>query len=103
MAIGHRSSIIDSLGRLFDSGTVTGLSEAQLLDRFLTRSDETAFEEILHRHGPMILGVNGGEAQDHVRNPHDFTGQLGLPFHEVRQEILAGSEKLCMKWAPTAE
>ena len=57
MAIGDRGSLIDSFGRLFNSGTVTGLSEAQLLNRFLAHGDESAFEAILHRHGPMVLGV----------------------------------------------
>jgi RNA polymerase sigma factor (sigma-70 family) len=34
-----------------------GLSDAQLLDRWLTLRDEAAFEVLLWRHGPMILGV----------------------------------------------
>ena len=76
MAIGHRGSIIDSLGRLFDSGTVTGLSEAQLLDRFLTQSDEAAFEAILHRHGPMVLGVCRRVLDD----PHDVADAFQTTF-----------------------
>jgi len=43
--------------RLFDSGTAIGLSDSQLLDRFIAARDETAFEAILRRHGPMVLGV----------------------------------------------
>jgi RNA polymerase sigma factor (sigma-70 family) len=34
-----------------------GASESQLLDRFLSRGDEEAFEPILRRHGPMVLGI----------------------------------------------
>src|SRR3954447_473115 len=48
---------IGSIHRLFHSGTVSGLSEGALLDRFLTRRDQDAFEAILARHGPMVLGV----------------------------------------------
>jgi RNA polymerase sigma factor (sigma-70 family) len=34
-----------------------GLSDAQLLERFLARRDESAFAAIVARHGPMVLGV----------------------------------------------
>jgi DNA-directed RNA polymerase specialized sigma24 family protein len=34
-----------------------GLSDAQLLDRWLALRDQAAFEVLLWRHGPMILGV----------------------------------------------
>lgn len=33
------------------------LSDGQLLDRFLARRDESAFELLVRRHGPMVLGV----------------------------------------------
>jgi RNA polymerase sigma factor (sigma-70 family) len=36
---------------------MTGLSENEFLERFLTQRDEAAFEAILRRHGPMVLGV----------------------------------------------
>jgi RNA polymerase sigma factor (sigma-70 family) len=32
-------------------------SDGQLLERFLTTGDETAFEVLVRRHGPMVLGV----------------------------------------------
>jgi zinc protease len=76
MAIGHRGSIIDSLGRLFDAGTVTGLGEAQLLERFLAHRDEAAFEAILHRHGPMVLGVCRRVLDD----PHDAADAFQTTF-----------------------
>jgi hypothetical protein len=34
-----------------------GPTDAQLLESFLTRRDEAAFEALLLRHGPMVLGV----------------------------------------------
>ncbi len=34
-----------------------GLSDVQLLQSFLARRDEAAFEALLRRHGPMVLGV----------------------------------------------
>src|SRR5262249_53130845 len=33
------------------------LTDGQLLDQFLTRRDESAFETLVCRHGPMVLGV----------------------------------------------
>jgi RNA polymerase sigma factor (sigma-70 family) len=33
------------------------LTDAQLLDSFLSRHDERAFEALIYRHGPMVMGV----------------------------------------------
>jgi RNA polymerase sigma factor (sigma-70 family) len=44
--------------------------DGRLLELFLTRRDESAFELLLHRHGPMVLGVcrrvlgDGPDAED---------------------------------------
>ena len=45
------------LSRLFDGGSVVANSERQLLDRFLASHDELAFEAIVAKHGPMVVGV----------------------------------------------
>ncbi len=45
------------LGRIFRGETVSGLSEWQLLERYLEHRDEAAFEALVSRHGPMVLGV----------------------------------------------
>lgn len=45
------------LVRLFDSGSLSGLSEWELLERFLVRRDELAFQVLVSRHGPMVLGI----------------------------------------------
>jgi RNA polymerase sigma factor (sigma-70 family) len=38
--------------------TSTGAAtDSQLLERFVTRRDEDAFARLVHRHGPMVLGV----------------------------------------------
>jgi RNA polymerase sigma factor (sigma-70 family) len=45
---------------LFDAGTMAGLTDRQLLDRFelaRDRSSEAAFEVLVRRHGPMVLRV----------------------------------------------
>ena len=45
---------------LFDAGTVAGLTDGQLLERFAARRGETselAFATLVERHGPMVLRV----------------------------------------------
>src|SRR5436305_83582 len=37
--------------------TAAGLGDAKLLERFVAARDEAAFELLLWRHGPMVLGV----------------------------------------------
>ncbi len=50
-------SLVGHFKTLFGVGTLSGLGEGALLERFLAQRDETAFEEILARHGPMVLGI----------------------------------------------
>jgi TIGR03009 family protein len=76
MASGHRGSIIDSVHRLFGTGVVAALSEAQLLERFIRRGDEAAFGAILLRHGPMVLGVCRRVLDD----PHDVDDAFQATF-----------------------
>ena len=48
------------LGSLFDGGSVAGLSDRQLLERFTAGRDavdDAAFAAMVSRHGPMVLGV----------------------------------------------
>ena len=76
MASGYRGSVVGSLGRLFEAGTVAGLGEAQLLERFLAQGDGAAFEAILQRHGPMVLGVCRRVLDD----PHDVADAFQATF-----------------------
>ncbi len=43
--------------RLYDEGTLGGLDDAGLLDRFLERGDGLAFDALVHAHGPMVRGT----------------------------------------------
>src|SRR5690242_10476628 len=76
MASGYRGSVIESVQRLFSTGAVSALSEAQLLERFLARGDQAAFEAILQRHGPMVLGVCRRVLDD----PHDIADAFQATF-----------------------
>ena len=54
-------SVVRQLGSLFEGGSVAGLSDRQLLERFTaagaTPAGEAAFAALVARHGPMVLGV----------------------------------------------
>ena len=55
-----RSALLQQFRILFESGTVAGLTDGQLLERFLTsrgEGGEVAFAALVARHGPMVLGV----------------------------------------------
>lgn len=51
------STALDHLDRLFNRGTVAGLSEGALLERYVAGRDEATFAALVARHGPMVLGV----------------------------------------------
>ncbi len=53
----HERAAVPDLVRIFDGETVSGLSEWQLLERYRERHDEIAFEALVARHAPMVLGV----------------------------------------------
>ena len=60
MANTAKASVTRQLGSLFEGGSVAGLSDRQLLERFAAGRDpagEAAFAALVARHGPMVLGV----------------------------------------------
>lgn len=54
---GQIGAVARQLHRLFGAGTLAGMTEWQLLHRYLDRGDEDAFGAIVARHGPMVMGV----------------------------------------------
>src|SRR5690242_20640383 len=68
--------LVRRLGRLFRDGTVIGLSESELIDRFVRGRDEMAFEALLARHGPMVLGV----CRQLLRDPNDVDDAFQAAF-----------------------
>src|SRR5262249_69551 len=57
MGNGSGGTLLGQVHRLFGAGTVSGIAEEQLVDRFLTAQDEAAFAAIVARHGPMVWSV----------------------------------------------
>ncbi len=51
-------SVVRQMESLFDGGSITGLTDRSLLERFVDRHGalgEEAFTALVHRHGPMVL------------------------------------------------
>ena len=57
MIIRRNKSYLHHIHDVFDRGTVAGMDERLLLERFVARRDEVAFEALVARFGPMVLGV----------------------------------------------
>src|SRR5206468_1309088 len=54
MPTSQRASVIQFLRAV---RPVVGPTDGELLGRFVARREETAFAELVRRHGPMVLGV----------------------------------------------
>ena len=65
-----------SIGQLFGRGTVAGLAEGQILERFTTHGDGTAFEALVTRHGPTVLGA----CRRFLRDPNDVEDAFQATF-----------------------
>ena len=60
MACDGSHGVLKQLHRLFNVGAVGTMTDAQLLEWFISRRDDSAaaaFEELVIRHGPMVLSV----------------------------------------------
>ncbi len=57
MKSASRGPVLRELDRLFRHGTLSGLGDDELLQRFLDRRDGSAFEALVSLHGPMVLGI----------------------------------------------
>jgi RNA polymerase sigma factor (sigma-70 family) len=79
MFLGKRDQVLRQVEVLWTTGTLTGLSDAQLLRRFAQTRDaagELAFRELVNRHGPMVLGV----CRQVLRHAHDADDAFQATF-----------------------
>jgi RNA polymerase sigma factor (sigma-70 family) len=71
------------------------LTDAQLLERFKAQQDETAFEALLHRHGPLVYGV----CRRLLYDPHDAEDAFQATFLIlVRKAGSIGRSSLLGNW-----
>jgi RNA polymerase sigma factor (sigma-70 family) len=71
-----RSAVLRSVYKLFEEGTLSGLNDEQLLERFVAKRDEAAFEALVVRHGRSVLAV----CHDVLRDGHDAEDAFQATF-----------------------
>jgi RNA polymerase sigma factor (sigma-70 family) len=79
MRAGTKRGVLGPVNRLFRTGTAVGLSDAQLLERFVLCHDEgaeSAFNVLVERHGPMVLTV----CRRVLNDPHDAQDAFQATF-----------------------
>ena len=59
MVHGCAIAAMRQVARVFQDGTLTSLSDRQMVERFVDARDEAAFEVLVARHGPMVYNVCG--------------------------------------------
>src|SRR5215469_8284519 len=74
---------------------VLGLTDQDLLDAFVSRREEAAFEAMLRRHGPMVLAV----CRRVLRNWHDAEDAFQATFLVLaRQAGSIRSSQVVASW-----
>ena len=84
MAIETLGAVLRQINRLFSDGAVTGLSDAQLLERFLTERDGAAFEVLMARYGPMVLSVCRGVLRNSIDAEDAFQATFLVLVNKAR-------------------
>jgi RNA polymerase sigma factor (sigma-70 family) len=57
MAARQLNRVLQHLSTILDRQETAGMADTDLVKRYVQERDEAAFEAILRRHGPMVLGV----------------------------------------------
>ncbi|HEV3167314.1 MAG TPA: sigma-70 family RNA polymerase sigma factor [Isosphaeraceae bacterium] len=79
MAGDATAAVARHLRTLFGEGTATGLTDGQLLERFLAHRDEAAeaaFAALVERHGPMVMRL----CRQVLGDPHDAQDAFQATF-----------------------
>src|SRR5205085_2326102 len=76
MTSGHLTTVRQFLRRLIGSGNGDQQADGQLLERYVTRGDESAFAALVQKYGPLVLGVCERVLQD----PHDAEDAFQATF-----------------------
>jgi RNA polymerase sigma factor (sigma-70 family) len=76
MVNGRTRAAMREVVRIFQDGTLAGLSDREILARFVGARDEAAFEALLARHGPMVWNV----CRQILRQPDDVEDAFQATF-----------------------
>jgi RNA polymerase sigma-70 factor (ECF subfamily) len=92
------SAVVRDVQTLFGAGTLGGLTDGQLLERFVTRRDagaEAAFTALVQRHGPMVWGV----CRRILNDPHAAADAFQATFLVlVRKAVTVRVEDSLGRW-----
>src|SRR5262245_18297885 len=95
MVGGPFSDVLRYLRSLIGLRGGADLSDAQLLQRFVAHRDSAAFESLVQRHGPMVLGV----CRQLLGDPHDVEDAFQATFLVlVRKAAAVGRRELLANW-----
>lgn len=95
MAINQISEVIQDLRKTIVPWDGAGLSDAQLLEEYISRRDETVLAALVWRHGPMVWGV----CRRVLRNEHDAEDAFQATFLVlVRKADSIASKELLANW-----
>jgi DNA-directed RNA polymerase specialized sigma24 family protein len=84
MASGQLTPVIRHLRRMVRPKRGDGVSDAQLLDRFVLQNDEAAFELLLSRHGPMVWALCRRILRDHHEAEDAFQATMLILARKAR-------------------
>ncbi|MFO0890843.1 MAG: sigma-70 family RNA polymerase sigma factor [Isosphaeraceae bacterium] len=76
MSRADRATLFQQIDRLYRGGAVAGLDDAQLLGRYVRERDESAFEALVERHGPLVLSL----CRRLLRDPRDIEDAFQATF-----------------------
>src|SRR5712692_5106100 len=95
MAISQMDKVLHHLRKTVLLPNGGDLSDSQLLESFLAQRDEAAFEALVRRHGPMVLGV----CRRVVGNLHDAEDAFQATFLVlIRKAAVIRSRDLLGNW-----
>jgi len=94
MATSPMSEVIQHLHRAILRQEDAGLTDGQLLDRFIERRDQASITALVQRHGPMVWGVCHRILQNHHDAEDAFQATFLVLVHKagsVRQREMVGN------------
>src|SRR5438132_13909810 len=95
MSYGPLSDVLRHIRRIALTAEAADMEDGRLLERFIVNRDEAAFEALLRRHGPMVLGV----CRRLLRDPRDIEDAFQATFLVLlRKASGLGQRELVANW-----